>query len=484
MRFPRRPVLMVDDEEAALTGTELVLESDGILNLLRCQDSREVEKILERTRCSAVLLDLSMPRLSGEELLPRLHEKHPDTPVIVVTGHNELEMAVNCMRLGAFDYMTKPVHHSRLTSAVRRAIEFNDLQTEYKSFRNRVLSNKLDHPDAFSGIITENARMHSLFQYMETIAVTSRSVFITGETGTGKELIARAIHQISKRSGPFVAVNVAGLDDNVFSDTLFGHLKGAFTGADKVRQGLIHKASGGTLFLDEIGDLEMSSQVKLLRLLQENEYYPLGADGARMSEARVVVATNRTIHDLQNTGDFRQDLYFRLQTHHIRIPPLRERMDDLTVLADHFLHKSADALHKKAPSCPETLLRLLSGYSFPGNIRELEAMIFESMSRHKSGALSFSSFREHMSEAGWDSPEGGIPLSHDTRDPDAILPQGEHTSLVAFASKLPTLKEVQELLIVEALRRSGGNQTTAAQMLGITRSGLSKAMKRKKIGLP
>jgi DNA-binding NtrC family response regulator len=478
--YPARPVLIVDDEQAALSGIELVLESNGILNTISCQDSRLVMDILDKTKCSVVLLDLSMPGLSGEDLLPMIKARYTDLPVTIITGHNELETAISCMQEGAFDYMVKPVHKSRLTSSVRRAIEMNELKSEYAAFKDRVLTNKLDHPEVFEKIVTNNYKMHSMFQYMETIAVTPRPVFITGETGVGKELVAQAIHQTSGRAGPFVPVNVAGLDDNVFSDTLFGHLRGAFTGADRARQGLVQKAAGGTLFLDEIGDLEMSSQVKLLRLLQENEYYPLGADVAKMSDARIIVATNRTIADLSAAGDFRQDLYFRLRTHHVRIPPLRERMDDLEILMEHFLGMAAVSLEKKTPTCTREVLDLLANYSFPGNIRELEGMAFEAVSRHRSGVLSPEAFQEHLEESEVSGMHHSLVSRSDSNDTiSSTLVEAQEP--VAFGETLPTLNEVQELLILEALERSSGNQTAAAQLLGISRSGLSKAIKRKNI---
>ncbi|MDZ7767137.1 MAG: sigma 54-interacting transcriptional regulator [Melioribacteraceae bacterium] len=222
---------------------------------------------------------------------------------------------------------------------------------------------------------------------MEAIAKTNLPVLITGETGTGKELIANAIHKVSGRKGELVPVNVAGVDDNLFSDTLFGHKKGAFTGAEIERKGLIERAEDGTLFLDEIGDLNIESQVKLLRLLQEGQFYPLGSDIAKLSNARIIVATNRSIKSLQSSNTFREDLYYRLRSHHINIPPLRERKKDIPYLIDFFLIRAAKELGKTKPRPPKELYTLLSNYHFPGNIRELEGIIYDAVSLHKSGIL-------------------------------------------------------------------------------------------------
>ena len=231
-----------------------------------------------------------------------LRGEFPQIPVIVVTATDDLETAVACMRSGAFDYLTKPVEPSRLWSAVRNALEMGELQREVRRLGRQVTSRELQHPEAFARHHHRNERLKSLFRYVEAVAGSPRPILITGESGTGKELMARAIHEVSVREGAFVAVNAAGLDDTVLSDTLFGHDKGAYTGADQARKGLVEKASGGTLFLDEIADLEPSSQTKLLRLLQEGEYYPLGSDRVQLSRARVVAATNADLEARQKQG--------------------------------------------------------------------------------------------------------------------------------------------------------------------------------------
>ena len=462
--YPHFPVMMVDDEAQAITSFEMTLRSANMNNFIRCHDSRDVMPLLSSREIEVMLLDLRMPHISGEELLPMITADYPEIPVVVVTGSNDIDTAVKCMQHGAFDYILKPVEKSRLIGGVKRAIELRELQRENQLLKAHVLSDKLEKPEVFSEIITVSTSMRSIFQYMEAIANSPRPVSITGETGVGKELVAKAVHTLSKRKGDFVPVNVAGLDDHVFADTLFGHKKGAFTDAREARSGLIERAAGGTLFLDEIGDLSTTSQVKLLRLLQEGEFFPLGSDVAKRSDARIVVATNQDLDARQSSGQFRKDLYYRLCDHQIHIPPLRGRREDLAVLVEHFLEKASKTLDKKKPTPPVELITLLSTYHFPGNIRELESMIFDAVSSHASGKLSMDSFKAHLSKVSV------------TDAPDSPLEKG---ALISFSHQLPTLKQIEQLLIDEALKRANDNQSIAALSLGISRQALNKRLKIK-----
>jgi DNA-binding NtrC family response regulator len=446
----------------------MTLRSANMNNFIRCHDSRDVMALLSSQEIEVMLLDLRMPHISGEELLPMITADYPEIPVVVVTGSNDVDTAVKCMQHGAFDYILKPVEKSRLIGGVKRAVELRELQRENQLLKAHVLSDKLEKPEAFSEIITTSTAMRSIFQYIEAIAASPRPVLITGETGVGKELVAKAVHTLSNRKGAFVPVNVAGLDDHVFADTLFGHKKGAFTDAREARSGLIESAAGGTLFLDEIGDLSTTSQVKLLRLLQEGEFFPLGSDVAKRSNARIVVATNQDLDMLQSSGKFRKDLYYRLCDHQIHIPPLRTRLEDLPVLIEHFLEKASKTLDKKKPTPPEELITLLSTYHFPGNIRELESMIFDAVSSHASGKLSMELFKTH------------IILKHPTSAADSADPTPEKGKLISFSHQLPTLKQIEQLLIEEAMQRAGGNQSIAALSLGISRQALNKRLKKAK----
>ncbi|WP_353685024.1 sigma-54 dependent transcriptional regulator [Thermodesulfovibrio sp. 3907-1M] len=456
-------VAIIDDERESLYTYSLILKQSGINDVVLIEDPRELPVVLKERSFSILLLDLSMPHISGFELLKYLSVEYPEIPVIVLTAIKDIETAVECIKIGASDYLVKPVEKNKLISSIKKALEMNRLKEEISGLKHRLIEDRLEHEEAFSEIITVNQRMRGIFKYVEVISKTEQPVLITGETGTGKELVARAIHKISGRKGDFVAVNVAGLDDNMFSDTLFGHRKGAFTGAISTREGLISRAKGGTLFLDEIGDLSEASQLKLLRVIQEKVYYPLGSDIPKSSDARIIVATNQDIHDMVNRGAFRKDLFYRLKAHHVHLPPLRERKDDIPVLLDHFIKEAAKQLGKKPPKYPEELLILLVNYSFPGNIRELEMIVYDAVARCKSSILSLEVFKDMID----------ISNSIDKELKSEIV---KFYIQMRFPDKLPTLKEMEELLIHEALRRAKGNQGIAAKMLGITRQALNKRL--------
>jgi len=462
--YPGFKILLVDDEQAWLRSVSLILARAGITNIATCTDSRQVMEILAGREVGLVLLDLTMPHLSGEELLTTIAERHPEVTTIVVSGMNQIETAVRCMKLGSFDYFVKTVEEDRLVQGVMRAVRMHELERENRVMSDRLLSGGLRHPAAFSEIVTADPAMHAIFAYIEAVAQSPQPLLITGDSGVGKELVARAVHRLSGSRGQLVSVNVAGLDDNVFSDTLFGHLRGAFTGADQPRKGMIEEAAEGTLFLDEIGDLSIASQVKLLRLLQEGEYFPLGSDRPKRLSARIIVATHQNLSAKEAAGQFRRDLYYRLRTHRIQIPPLRERLGDIPLLVEHFLHKAAQDLGKKKPTPPRELFQLLSSYAFPGNVRELRAMIYDAVSVHRDRVLSLESFIRAIGSAG----EGTVGEARLT---------GE--GLFKGMESLPTINDAVEQLIAEAMARADGNQTIAARLLGISQPALSKRLSRR-----
>jgi DNA-binding NtrC family response regulator len=461
------PVVLVDDEPSVLLSSQVLLGSVGIKQVLTVADSRGLLPLLAEQEVAAIVLDLFMPHVSGMELLPELVQRFPQVPVIVMTASQEIETAVASMKEGAFDYLVKPVEESRFVTSVKRALEVRNLRQEVGELKRHLLSDTLDRQDAFAPIVTASRKLRALFQYVEAIARSNEPVLICGETGVGKELLSQAVHRLSGRPGNFVQINVAGLDDTLFSDTLFGHKRGAYTGAAESRDGLVAQAAGGTLFLDEIGDLKTASQVKLLRLLQEQTYYPLGSDVPRNSDVRLICATNQDLHKRMLKGRFRSDLYFRLSVHQMEVPPLRERKEDIPVLVAHFVDEAARSMDKQPPNAPSELFTLLATYHFPGNVRELRAMVYDAVALHRSGpVLAMESFRSAMQK------QRAIP--------GATAPKTatETGTPVQIGPRFPTLKEVEDYLIGEALSRANGNQGIAATLLGISRPALNRRLAR------
>jgi len=462
MKNPHPNILLVDDDVGLLAVCRSVLTGKGYDNVTTLNDSREVLPFLETSPCTIVFLDLMMPHMKGSELLPHIVESFPEAAVVMMTASDDVLTAVACMKAGAFDFLLKPVNPDLLLATVEKACKLSKLTHENDSLRDYLLNDRLRYPEAFSEVITASKKMRAVLQYIEVIAELNQPVLITGETGVGKELAARAVAQISNRPGKFVIVNVAGLDDAMFSDTLFGHRKGAFTGADTARDGLVCTADDGTLFLDEIGDLGMGAQVKLLRLIQEQEFYPGGSDTVRKANARIIVATNRDLQQMMTAGQFRKDLYYRLCAHRVHIPPLRERREDIPLLVCRFVAEASAYLKRMPPEVSLEVLDILKSYRFDGNVRELQGMIYDVVARCTTGVISvrdFASGREGGS---------GNPFSAD-RPPG---PEG----LCSVFGKFPTVREVEDYLIDSAMQVTKKNQRSAALLLGIARQTLSKRL--------
>ena len=457
-------VLLVDDEAEVLELTRLTLGSEGVSPVQTLQDSRQVLPYLARERVAVIILDVMMPHLAGNELLVKIVDEHPHIPVIVMTASDDVETAVECLKGGAFDYLLKPVEPGRLVAAVEKALKLNSLQHEVSSLKEYLLTDRLEHADAFTQILTRSKKMRGIFQYAEVISRTRQPILITGETGVGKELMACAIHRLSGVKGNFVPVNVAGLDDVMFSDTLFGHRKGAFTNAEESREGLISRAAGGTLFLDEIGDLDQKSQVKLLRLLQGQEYYPLGSDIMKSSEAHIILATNHDLEQSVAAGHFRKDLYYRLYSYHIHIPPLRERLEDIPLLLEHFLAEAASALGKSVPAHSPELADALATRLYPGNVRELKALVTDAVARHVSGMLTL----KHFPGNDRDCSGGGLGVATTGKGAEPLS---------SIFGRFPTIEEMEEYMIGRALEIASGNRSAAALLLGISRQALHKRAK-------
>ena len=459
-------ILLVDDDVHILASYEKTLRYGGMPPTIPCPDPAGVLGLLDKNPVRLVILDLCMPGLGGEEVLAAIRARHPAVPVIVVTGEGAVETAVRLMQRGASDYLVKPVDRQRLLAAVENGLARGPA----------VPAGGVVRPSG-QGVqmVGRSAGMQEVFGVVSAVAPSREPVLITGETGVGKELAARAVHAASGLGGPFVAINAAGLDDALFADTLFGHAKAAYTGAGAARPGMVEKAAGGSLFLDEIGDLGQPSQIKLLRLLQEKEYYPLGSDTVKRCQARIIVATNRSIEDLLDPARFRLDLFYRLRTHHIHLPPLRERAGDLPELVAHFIARAAANLGRAPTPPPPGLLNRLAAYAFPGNLRELEAMIHDALARSRGGDLTLAAFEHWMGRERPASPGTALPSSPAAGQPATASPP--ELPRRPGKSPMPTLKEAEELLIAEALRRADGNQAQAAAFLGITRQALNRRLR-------
>jgi two-component system, NtrC family, response regulator HydG len=478
-------VLIVDDERLHINMLNDMLK-DLYQIKVGVNGLQAIERACLEPQPDLILLDIQMPDMDGFQVLQKLRDdpRSRGIPVIFLTAMDAIEDEAKGLEIGAVDYITKPfspaIVHARIKNQLSLQLSIREtlmaqmqaqaLEKQVGALQRSLTSSTLNQPEAFSDIITNSSRMQAVFHYMEAVSGTGEPVLVTGETGVGKELIARGLHCLSCRTGKLVSVNLAGLDDVAFSDTLFGHKKGAFTGANQDRKGFISQAERGTLFLDEIGDLAPASQIKLLRLLQEGIYYPLGSDVPKTMSVNIVAATNRNLNEMMASGDFRQDLFFRLSAHNIKLPPLRERRDDISLLTDHFLKEAAKAMDQPVLNSPAELIKLLELYAFPGNVRELRALIFDAVAQHRSGPmLSMKSIQKTIEERRTSEYQANS-FSHG---------EEEKTPLFQTHGQLPTLDEAESVLVEEAMRRSGGNQGIAATLLGISRPALNRRLNRR-----
>lgn len=460
---PKHSVLIVDDDANFLDGARRALLANGIGNVTPLQNSSRVLGALATGDHTVLLLDWVMPDPSGADLLPEIVRLYPGIPVIIMTGVRDLENVVSCIKQGAYDYITKPLDTTRLVSIVQNAVISSELAVRNRKLTGYLLGEPLSDPDNFSDIITCSDRMMSIFKVVETLATSRQPVLITGETGVGKELIAQAIHRCSGLKGKMVTVNAAGLDDTMLADTLYGHKKGAYTGATESRAGLIEQAKGGTLFLDEIGDLSNASQIKLLRLLQQNEYYRLGSDLLQKSDARIIAASNGNFQSLLATGAFRRDLYYRISVHSLHIPPLRERPEDIIPLVEHYVKLTAAAQKRKPPGLSGELRQACMAYDFPGNVREMINLVHNAVAGNPSGNLGLKDF------------PGLVPGTAVHRDIVRKIGSSQF-ALHGIFHDFPTVGEVEALLVEKAIALAEGNRSIAARMLGLSRPTLQKRL--------
>ncbi len=475
----RLPVLLVDDEPGILRGVRMALVGAGIAEVLTEEDSRNVMPRLEKEKVGVVVLDLTMPHLSGSEVLARIRARFPHIPVIILTADLELSTAVACMKQGAYDYHVKPIDPGKLVDSIKRAREACDLQRELSHLRHGILADELGNEAAFARIITANEKMRSIFRYVEVSAGTGKPILICGESGTGKDLLAEAVHESSALRGGFVKVNVAGLGGEAFSSLLFGGEGGSGKGSSV--RGRIDEAEGGTLFIDEIGDLDDASQARILRLLEDGSYLVPGSSLVKRSDARILMSTNRDLRKAAEEGTFRRDLYYRLQMRMVELPPLRERLDDVPFLLNAFVAQAALRLGKEKPPYPPELITVLMQYDFPGNVRELQGMVEEAMVWHRSGILDVGYFREKTGVSAPDLERGSAQESSEY--PGAATPNGADL-LEKIFGHFPSLDEAEDYLIEEALKITGGNQKAAASLLSITRQTIHRRRKKRREGVP
>ncbi len=458
---PDSKILIIDDDVDVLETISSTLEMAGWSNVVTLADGCMALDTLKKDHYSCVLLDLNMPNISGQELLGSIGATFPGIPIIVITAIEDLETVVSCMRAGAHDYLVKPIRESRLFTAVENAIRLKSIKDEQMALKKSLLERETRTHKAFEEFITAHPRIISIFSYLEAILKTPFPILITGESGTGKGIMARGFYKLCGCAGEFIAVNVAGLDDTLFSDTLFGHKKGAFTGADSGRNGLLQKAENGIILLDEIGDLEISSQVKLLHLLQDREYHPVGSDEIRKTSAKFVVASNRNLEKLVEEGKFRSDLYYRLTTHSVHIPSLRERLEDLPLLIRHFIKKHAGIFGKEPPDYSPELLEVLSCHPFSGNVRELENMLANAVATSQGNILNLDGLKKIVK---WDAPKK--------------LKKPEMQSFLKDGTNAPSLKEFENEYIAWVLKQSSNDITKAAKILGMNYSSLYRRLQK------
>ena len=451
----RPTVLLVDDDPSLRRVTEYNLEQGGY-RVLTAEDGEAGLKLFREQHPAVVVTDLQMPKLSGTELLTRIKDLSPETLVIVITAFGTIEEAVDAMKQGAHDFLTKPVSRDALLLTVRKAFTLLGLQEE-----NRQLRERLEQKVEFSQLVGSSDAMREVLEIVRRAAPSDASVLITGESGTGKELIARGIHQASdRRSGPFVAVNCAAIPADLLESELFGHRRGAFTGAVSDRVGKFERASGGTLFLDEVGELPPLLQPKLLRALQEQEIEPVGGL-PKSVDVRVVAATNCDIDAALAAGSFREDLYYRLAVIPVELPPLRERRDDIPLLVRHFLGKhGAPAL-----SLSDAVMARLCAYPWPGNVRELENAVQRMIVLRRGESIEPSDLPEKLRSAEAEAARGGGSV---LQLPDDGYP----------------LEKLEREAVLQALERCRWNQSRAAAFLRIPRHVLLYRMEKYRIEKP
>ncbi|HOX12729.1 MAG TPA: sigma-54 dependent transcriptional regulator [Spirochaetales bacterium] len=434
-------ILVADDERNIREGLAEALRLEGY-EVALAADGEEALKAVEEGRIDLVVTDLRMPKVSGNEVLKRVAGSYPGMPVIVLTGHGTIEDAVDSMRVGAFDFITKPVNLDHLSMLIRRALESRELERQ-----NQELQREIESQKRISSIIGRSPEMKKIFDLLRRVAPTKASVLITGESGVGKELIADALHNLSPRADkPFVKVHCAALAESLLESELFGHEKGAFTGAAGRKRGRFELANEGTLFLDEIGEINQNVQIKILRVLQERKFERVGGEETLEVDVRVIAATNRDLKAEIEKGSFREDLYYRLNVVNIHVPPLRERKDDIPLLAGAFLREFTEENGKNLEGFDTKVRAAFFAYGWPGNVRELRNCVESAVVLARGSLVTLEDLPPGIREA--------------QEDDTVRIPAGS------------SLAEAEKILIRETLAVQGGNKSRTAEILGIGRKTL------------
>ncbi len=441
-------ILVVDDEQVHRYMLCSMFKEWG-WKCVEADDGKTAVEAVQKFSYDAVLMDVRMARMDGMEAFGRIHATHPALPVIIMTAYSSVDAAVEAIKHGAYDYLTKPLDFDRLRLTLERAVDRKQVEERKQEITENTPEQKS------TKIIGGSPLMDELLEMISYVAPTEATVLINGESGTGKELVAAELHQNSDRSEkPFVKVNCAALAESLLESELFGHEKGAFTGADKRREGKFVQAEGGTLFLDEIGETSQSMQVKMLRVLQEHELQRVGGEETIHTDARIIAATNRDLEEEVRAGNFREDLYYRLNVVTVTVPPLRDRQDDIPLLVDHFVRKFAEKNRREVAGVTPECMAMLSAYSWPGNVRELENAI-------ERGVILMRG--EHLTEKSLP-----LPIQKQFKEKEESTESGTSTSLQAQ----------EKSLILKTLEETDGNKSEAARRLGITRKTLQNKLNK------
>ncbi len=451
---PSASILVVDDEAIIVKSMAAMLRAEGY----QVKSAASAEEALDKTVDEVfdlILTDVAMPGMSGIELLKEIRAKSPDTVVIVITGYGNIEDAVRCTKMGAYDYLTKPLNDIDVKLAIERSLDQRRLRIENENLRR-----SLDETFKFDNIISRDIKVRKIFDILKAVAPTEATVLITGENGTGKSLLARAIHYNSpRRNGMLVEISCGALAPNLLESELFGHARGAFTGAVSAKAGKFEVASGGTIFLDEIDTLPLSLQVKLLRVLQDRQFERVGSNDTLNADVRIIAASNQNLEQAIERDEFRRDLFYRLHVVSIELPPLRDRIGDLSLLADHFIQHYSEVHHKKVLGISEEAIEAMAAYNWPGNIREMENAIERGVILCKGEYIVLGDLPDSLTRARADGRAGSGPI-------------------VSLKSEMD---KCEKRIVEEALKRNEYNRNRTCRMLKINRTTLYNKMRRHNI---